>query len=106
MQPFDHVFTQLKELTSKLLGKSLTSTKPFLIEDSNVHTFNDDNGGKGYAIKALDSDLTFQTFITYNGDGTNGIDYSGITILAGDHLEVQIKELQLNSNLKCVVYRL
>ena len=106
MGAFDHVFERMKEIQANLLGKSLTSTKPFLIEDSNVHTFNDNNGGKGYAIKALDSDLTFQTFTTYNGDGTNGIDYSGITILAGDHLEVQVKELQLNSNLKCIVYRL
>lgn len=85
----------LKDEISRLVGLSLTKTTPLYIGSSDTALKEDVDG---YAIEALDQDVTFTTLNIkgWHKDSTSGGDFSSITLPAGKTLYVNVKDIQLD----------
>lgn len=89
MQPFEHLFGRIKEILSRHESRSLSNTKPHYINDTTLRS-----DIEGYAIQAINSDVTFTTLEVRNEESeSNGL--VNMTLPAGQIVYLNIKDIEL-----------
>lgn len=90
---------RINDTLNRLEGRSLSNTKPLFIKASTGTTFS----VNGYAIKAVGSDVSFNSLVVDNKDGSSD-DFSNMTILAGDTVYLNISSLDISAG-EAIVYQ-
>lgn len=83
---------------ARLEERSLSNTKPLYIETTGT-TYS----CNGYALKAVGSDVSFNSLTVENKDG-NSDSFSNMTILAGDTVYLNVSEVDISAG-ELIVYQ-